>query len=232
MTGSKPLQSTAYFGGPEGWQRARRPEQKQQRQSSIIEAACALVDAGGVESATLSAIARQAGISKASCYRYYESREAILLDVFLQEVQEHTENVLNALKPLAGSQDIESTTEVIVQSTVSRPRLLKLVSALWSVLEHNVSEALIADFKRQFHALSSEWANIINLVHPHLSLQQAQAFTTYHLLFVASAWQAANPPPAVDAVMQRAEFCAGRIEFAPILRAHTMTLLQGMLSER
>lgn len=232
MGSSKKSQIESLLVSTENWQRARKPEQKQQRQAAITQAARHLVDTGGVENATLSEIARQAGISKASCYRYYESREAILLDVFLQEVQDHTKFVTDALTPLAGSKDIAAITQVIVKSTLSRPRMLKLVSALWSVLEHNISESLITDFKRQFHSLSSDWANIISQVHPNLSLQQAQAFTTYHLLFLASAWQASNPPPAVKAVMQRAEFCDSRIEFEPLLENHTETLLRGMLAER
>ena len=50
------------------------------------------------------------------------------IDVFLQEVQEHTENVLNALKPLAGSQISESTTEVIVDALSAGQGCYKLVA--------------------------------------------------------------------------------------------------------
>ena len=232
MGSDKQARTAAISTSQDSWQRARRPEQKQQRQSAIIAAARKLVDEGGVDNATLSAIAKSAGISKANCYRYYESREAILLDVFLQEAKDHTQCIVQALTAYIGSNDVNATATVIVQNTVERPRLLNLVSALWSVLERNISEELITDFKRQFHTLSAQWARIINQVHPQLSQQQAEVFASCYLLFIASAWQAANPPPAVAAVMQRAEFCGSRIEFQPILHAHTLALLKGMLAEQ
>ncbi len=231
MGSDKQARAAAISTNQESWQRARRPEQKQQRQSAIVAAARTLVDDGGVEHATLSAIAKSAGISKANCYRYYESREAILLDVFLQEAQDHTRCVVQALSAHVGSNDVDATATIIVRNTVARPRLLNLVSVLWSVLERNISEALITDFKRQFHTLSAEWARVINLVHPKLTQQQAEVFASCHLMFISSAWQAANPPPAVAAVMQRAEFCGSRIEFQPLLQAHTLNLLKGMLAE-
>ena len=78
MGSDKQAKPRRFSTGQDSWQRARRPEQKQQRQSAIIAAARKLVDEGGVDNATLSAIAKSAGISKANCYRYYESREAIL----------------------------------------------------------------------------------------------------------------------------------------------------------
>ena len=61
------------------------------------------------------------------------------------------------------------------------------------MLERNISEELITDFKRQFHTLLRN-GRIINLVHPQLSQQRAEVFASCYLLFIASAWQAANPP--------------------------------------
>ena len=66
--------------------RARRPEQKRARQDAILAAAITLLDDNGLEPTSLSAIARASGVSQPNIYRYFESREAILLAVTLDEV--------------------------------------------------------------------------------------------------------------------------------------------------
>ena len=48
------------------WQRARKPEQKEERREAILAAAGRLLDAEGLEGTGLNAIAREAGISKAN----------------------------------------------------------------------------------------------------------------------------------------------------------------------
>ena len=135
---------------PADWLRARRPEHKQERRDSILAAARRLLDADGVEGATLSAIAREAGLSKANCYRYFESREAILLVVILDEVRAWAAEIDARLEVLPPHKDVDGVVEVFVQTTLERPRLCMLLSCLWSVLERNVGIESIADFKRSF----------------------------------------------------------------------------------
>ncbi len=82
------------------WQRARRPEQKAERRDAIVAGALSLLDEEGVEGTTLSEIARRAGVSKANCYRYFESREAILLAVAIDEARGWAAELANRLGPL------------------------------------------------------------------------------------------------------------------------------------
>jgi AcrR family transcriptional regulator len=133
------------------WQRARRPEHKAARRDAILAAAISLLDEQGVEGATLTEIARRAGLSKANCYRYYESREAILLSVTLDEARAWTTSIVDRLTSLAGSGDIDGVAQVFASTSAERPRLCMLISCLSSVLERNVSAEAIASFKRAFH---------------------------------------------------------------------------------
>ena len=45
------------------WQRARNPEQKEQRRVAILDAAATLFEQGGLDNVSLNAIATEAGIS-------------------------------------------------------------------------------------------------------------------------------------------------------------------------
>src|ERR1700742_2587116 len=61
------------------FQRARRPEQKEQRREAILAAAAELARRDGVREVTLSEIARAVGIHKSALLRYFETREQIFL---------------------------------------------------------------------------------------------------------------------------------------------------------
>lgn len=91
---------------------------------------------------------RASGVSKANIYRYFESREAILLAVTLDEAEAWLGEVTTRLAPLAGSGDIRAVAEVFATKMSTRPRACALLSSLSSVPERNVGVELIAAFKR------------------------------------------------------------------------------------
>jgi len=63
------------------FQRARRPEQKQQRHEAILAAAHAAALEAGVRSVSLNDIAERIGIHKSALLRYFETREQIFLEL-------------------------------------------------------------------------------------------------------------------------------------------------------
>jgi AcrR family transcriptional regulator len=66
------------------FQRARRPEQKQQRQDAILDAARQLARRDGVRNVSLADIADQVGVHKSALLRYFETREQIFLELTAQ----------------------------------------------------------------------------------------------------------------------------------------------------
>ena len=213
------------------WQRARRPEQKEERRQAILGAAVSLLDEAGLDGTTLSEIARRAGLSKTNCYRYFESREAILLELTLDQVRDWMAAIAARLEPLAGSRDPDAVADAYARSTAERPRLCTLVSAISSVMERNVSEAAIADFKREFNALLYGSSDAMRAALPDLSVDQAEMFVLFTGLFAAGAWPSANPAPAVVKVLERDEFAERRLDFEATLVAHARTVLRGLLAE-
>jgi AcrR family transcriptional regulator len=63
------------------FQRARSAEQREQRRRAILDAATALLERAPVAELSLTALARQAGLAKSNVLRYFESREAVLLEL-------------------------------------------------------------------------------------------------------------------------------------------------------
>jgi len=70
------------------FQRARSPERKQLRRMAILQAASDVLARDGIEATSLNAIARQAGMVKSNIYRYFESREEILLRLMLLDLSD------------------------------------------------------------------------------------------------------------------------------------------------
>jgi AcrR family transcriptional regulator len=212
------------------WERARQPEQIEARRLSITRAAAELFEARGFEGASLSAIARAAGVSKAAVYRYFESKEAIFLELLLEDERDWAQGLEAALAPLAGRDDADGVCDVLVQSLLERPRLAALMARVTSVLEHNVSADGIREFKREVMAVSLRAVNALHAALPGLSVPDAQRFLTHFYIFAGGLQPHADPPEAVVEVMAEPEFAVFCIDYAPTLREHARLLLRGLLN--
>src|SRR5882757_5219532 len=110
----------------EDFQRARRPEQKEQRREAILAAAAALARRDGVREVTLSDIARAVGIHKSALLRYFETREQIFLELTGRawgEWQGATTAALGGLVP----GDADAVAAALAASFVERPLLCDLI---------------------------------------------------------------------------------------------------------
>src|ERR1700749_3228014 len=87
----------------ESCQRARRPEQKEQRREAILAAAADLARRDGVRAVSLSEIARAVGIHKSALLRYFETREQIFLELTAREWREWEAEVTAELGEIAAS---------------------------------------------------------------------------------------------------------------------------------
>ena len=104
------------------WERARKPEQIESRRQDILSAATALIDEVGVEAAGHSAIARACGLSKANLYRYFESREAILLAIFIEELKLWTGSLAETWDAIEEKGDVALVAQLYADSLKGRDR--------------------------------------------------------------------------------------------------------------
>lgn len=214
----------------DGFQRARSPEQKAERRASIVAAAASVHAEAGLDGTTLSAIARCAGLAKSNVYRYFESREHILLSIVHDDWQDWVDALEAALMTRPGEQRTPyEVAAAFVRVTVARPRLCELLSVLSSVLERNVSETAILEFKTKGIGVAMRMVNALHAALPALSVESAVVFTKTMFLVVAALWPAAHTPPQVQAVMARPEFEAMRVDFEGLLQQSSEALLRGLL---
>lgn len=183
--------------------RARQPEQKEERSAQLLATARAMLAEGtSLRDLSLSELARRASMTKSNVYRYFESREAVLLALLVEEWLAW----FGALKkgwrrPRAarGASDdaaLEHLVRQIARTLAARPMLCLLTSALPQVLEQNLSASAIRDFKRLSLTHFDEVAAFLTERAPALS--RAAAMTLMHdaVAAITGLYPAAHPSEA------------------------------------
>src|SRR5215470_11804341 len=108
------------------FQRARSDEQRAQRSQAILETAAAMLEAMPVADLSLNELSRRVGLAKSNVLRYFESREAVLLELLTTSLLEWLESLAAdlplAVRRRAGfKRRAEELATMIVSSLVARP---------------------------------------------------------------------------------------------------------------
>ena len=188
-----------------GFQRARQPDQINLRRQQLLVAAAELFDAEGPAGAGLNAIAARAGFTKSNVYRYFESREQVLLELFQGEFAA----LVDALEPAIAGQaagDVPALAEAITAAFLARPRCCELISILSSTLEQNVSEPTIIGVKLHMAEQNARVVAALSSRLPGASPTDCAWAIAMIGSLLAGMWPGAHPPPAAQAVLGRPEF--------------------------
>ncbi|KZL20691.1 HTH-type transcriptional regulator BetI [Pseudovibrio axinellae] len=198
----------------QNFQRARSAAAKAQRHEDLIQAATGVLEQDGVDGLTLQAIASRAGVVKSNIYRYFETREAILVELLLRDfvevIEELEKQVTKEMTPAAMAQ-------LLADLFASRKRLCELMSQIAPTLEKNVSIECVRHFKRALLAEAERASVVLQRGLPWLRGEEAMAvFLSIHV-FVAGLWPITNPSPILVTLYNEQEFAPFRQEFAPAL---------------
>ncbi|GHH75059.1 TetR/AcrR family transcriptional regulator [Promicromonospora soli] len=135
------------------FQRARSEEQRAIRRQAILDTAMAMLDEMPVAEVSLNELSRRVGLAKSNVLRYFESREAVLLELltgalqaWLAEVSDELATGIDAHLSAMGRGD--QMAAVLSRSLARHTVLLDLVGAQAGVLEHNVSVDVVVRHKQ------------------------------------------------------------------------------------
>jgi AcrR family transcriptional regulator len=217
------------------FQRARSEEQREIRRRAILDTAAAMLDEMPVSAVSLNELSRRVGLAKSNVLRYFESREAILL-----ELLDHAWKRWTAELPdrLAADVDHRGTAPergdqvavTLTRSLDGRRVLCDLLSAQASVLEHNVSAEVAARYKR---AAIGNVAVLAQLVRQHLPEvgDEAEQLCAQMLMVTGAVWTHARPSASMLAAYAAdPSLEALRLDFTPSLRGMLTTLVAGTLA--
>ncbi|MFJ7218674.1 TetR family transcriptional regulator [Amycolatopsis sp. NPDC098790] len=213
------------------FQRARRPEQIEARRTAILAAARELLAERPVADISLRELACRVGLAKSNVLRYFDSREAVFLEVLDAEWSAWLDAL--ALGPAGpaepGYAREERVAGTIAATLAARPSLCELVSAMAPVLERNISPEFARDFKKRSFANTERLGELVRARLPELSADGARQFALGVVIVVSGAWPYANP---TDAVAAAAAEVGGVPTFADGLAEGLTNLLAGLVARR
>jgi len=244
------------------FQRARRPEHKQQRQDAILDAARELARRDGVRNVSLADIASQVGIHKSALLRYFETREQIFLKLTAQAWLDWSHALHAALDPAVpgatdpgaavpvaadagfgdggfggarpgGTRPADLVADVVARSFADRPLLCDLIPHTALNLERNVSTDAVRRYKLTSLAVIADAGRLVQRVLPDLTVEECGEFVRIMAVLAGSWWQIANPPPALaDLYAADPQLAAACLDLTPELRRAATVLLAGLVPSR
>jgi len=217
------------------FQRARSEEQRELRRQAILETAAAMLTEMPVAQVSLNELSRRVGLAKSNVLRYFESREAVLLDLLDSAWQEwlaRLDEDLAAVDPSAPPAERgDQLAAAIASSLASRPVLCDLISAQAAVLEHNLSPKVAAEYKRAAITNVTSLARLVVGHLPELGDHDAFRFAAATVMVTGAVWTHAKPSAAMLAAYEAdPDLAALRLDFLPTLREVLEVLIAGLMA--
>ncbi|MEU4559419.1 TetR family transcriptional regulator [Actinoplanes sp. NPDC023936] len=185
------------------FQRARTEEQRELRRQAILDVASAMLDEMPVAAVTLNELSRRVGLAKPNVLRYFESREAVLLELLDRFLQEWLTALAGELaagvgtdQPMAGR--AEAVAEVLSRSLSGRMVMCDLFGAQGSVLEHNVSVEVVTRYKRASLERLATMTALIQKYLPELG-EKGTLFSLQTMVMAGALSAYSTPPPSLQA---------------------------------
>jgi AcrR family transcriptional regulator len=214
------------------FQRARRPEQKQQRRDGILDAARELALRDGVRNVSLTDIADRVGMHKSALLRYFETREQIFLALTAQAWADWADALHAALDTAAPGEPHLIAGEM-ARSFAVRPLLCDLIPHTALNHERHVSVEAVRSYKLTSLAVIDDVAGLVQRLLPELTAGEALEFVAAMATLAGALWQIANPPPALaELYAADPRLAAACVDLAPRLRRTAVVLLAGLIPAR
>ncbi|MCC3293712.1 TetR family transcriptional regulator [Arthrobacter sp. zg-Y411] len=180
------------------FQRARSEEQKEARRRAILDTTAAMLEEMPVAEVSLNELSRRVGLAKSNVLRYFESREAVLLELlddFLGTwLAGLAEELTAAIEPSAAPEArADQLADILSRSLGARPVLCDLFGAQGGVLERNISVEVAKRHKRSSLARLEAMTGLLRRHLPELG-DAAQQFCLM-ILITAGALSSYVPAP-------------------------------------
>lgn len=211
--------------------RARSHEQIQQRRDAFLTAGRELLQASGVEGVTLNALAKAVNLSKSNIYRYFESREDVLAEIYHQEAQALSADLTSAFKSIPRRNDLSSCAALFSNACGSRPLFCVLHTQMVGSVEQDISCDRLVALKTSYAQLTGQVAQALHEAVPELGEAGAQAGIRMFMHHLAGCWQFCNLGPNAEAAIQQAGLTQFQRPFRQVMAQSCHTILIGLVSQ-
>ncbi len=196
-----------------------------------------MLDEMPVSALSLNELSRRVGLAKSNVLRYFESREAVLLELlahaateFLAEVGEALQADVDPSTPaITRARDVAAT---LSASFAARPKLCELLSAQAGVLERNVSTEVVLKYKLGARDSLTGFAALLRQVLPEIQRDRSVQGAQMIIILVGALWTHSHPTPPVLAAYETDPSLAFMHQsFASALNGVIVTFLLGLTAQ-
>lgn len=211
------------------FRRARSSDAIEARREALLDAARKLMEDQAPLDISLAAICGQAGLVKSAVYRYFESREDVLIEVLQEDLREFL--AVGVARINARDQnDFPGLAADFAELVAARPRMACLFSHLASILERNVSAARILEIKLEMRDIFTGFVQAMAAAAPALGPRVGDAALAMNAQ--VSAWYGASHPHAeVREALKHPELKMFQHDFKASLEMSCRAILIGLASE-
>ena len=204
------------------------------RRQAILTTAAQMLAETGVSELSLNELSRRVGLAKSNVLKYFESREAVLLELTAAELTAWVDDLATGVAAIAPAAPLaercDALVDFMVSSLTARPMLCELISTQASVLERNISTETALTFKRTAAANVARMVDLVAVALPEIGRDGAMRFIPPASLLAGAVWNHSHPTAALLAAFEADPSLAPlRMEFEPTLREQLTTLLVGVL---
>ena len=217
------------------FQRARSDEQRGERRRAILAAAAAMLAEMPVSQLSLNELSRRVGLAKSNVLRYFETREAVLLELLDTRTREWLAGLADLVYADPAADPYTRAARLadhLATSLAEHPVLCDLLGAQAPVLEHNVSREVAARYKRATVAGIVTLARLVRAAVPELDEADAMKFAGAAGILAGALWSHTQPSDAMLAAYAADPALAAlRLDFTAALRELLAVLLTGLLAK-
>ncbi len=210
--------------------RARSAEDKDQRRAQLVAAAARLFAKGHYDSVTIARVAEMAGVAKGTAYLYFATKETLFLELVRAELTAWLANFTARVRRMRSRNPPAALARAIAQSLDAQAQMRRLLVLLHSVIERNIAEDVVHDFKCFMRDVLNEMSATLVRALPQLQPDDARTLVLQTHALIISLTQLSEQPAVVARVMDAdPSLHSMRIAFAPFMEHTLATLLRGML---
>jgi AcrR family transcriptional regulator len=200
----------------------------------ILDTAAAMLVEMPVAQVSLNELSRRVGLAKSNVLRYFESREAVLLELLDAETRAWLAALESTLSVTVDAGPYDRAGELaasLAASLAERPVLCELLGAQAAVLEHNVSPEVAAQYKRAMLASVDVLRGLVRRHVPELGADDGVRFAGAAAIMAGALWTHSQPSEAMLAAYAAdPELAALRLDFTATLQEFLGVLLTGLLA--
>jgi len=211
------------------YQRARKAEHKAERRESILTTARALSQEQGVMNWSLNELGRRADVNKSNLYRYFGSREEILMTLMHEEMNDFVDSFRTHANGRTLTPD--RLASLLADLYTQRPLFCDLLSLAASILEHNIDLEPIRAIKLESGALGQTMAQEIANSVEGIDESAALNIATTSSVFATGLWPLANPATVIHDLVKMDGLHWLERDFRAELKDLIYTYILGMLAK-